>query len=120
MNKVYSRSFWSFRWLCLFRRGPTTPLRTNLRSADDEHQCDRAPERDQRDQLGPGVRRSPGAVAATITGQDSTGYLVQHYWVTTTGDTIKFDVAHLKPSAVTPPGTSAPAADLVAVRWGTT
>ena len=68
--------------------------------------------------LGPVFGDLQGAVAATIIGQDSTGYLVQHYWVTVTGDTIKFNVAHLKPSAVTPPGTSAPAADLVAVRWG--
>ena len=59
-----------------------------------------------------------GAVAATIIGKDVTGYLVQHYWVTATGDTILFSVAHLKPSTVTPPGASAPAADLVAVRWG--
>jgi len=68
--------------------------------------------------LGPVFGDLQGAVAATITGQDSTGYLVQHYWVTATGDTIKFDVAHLKPSAVKPPGAPVPAADLVAVRWG--
>ena len=33
------------------------------------------------------------------------------------GDTIKFDVAHLKPSSVVPSGPFA-APDLVAVRWG--
>ena len=68
--------------------------------------------------LGPVFGDLQGAVAATIIGHDSTGYFVQHYWVTATGDTIKFSVAHLKPSAVTPPGASAPAADLAAVRWG--
>jgi hypothetical protein len=70
--------------------------------------------------LGPVFGDLQGAVAATIIGQDSTGYLVQHYWVTATGDTIKFNVAHLKPSAVTPPPPAAqvPAADLAAVRWG--
>jgi hypothetical protein len=68
--------------------------------------------------LGPVFGDLQGAVAATILGQDSTGYLVQHYWVTAQGDTIKFDVAHLKPSTIVPPGGGAPAADLVAVRWG--
>jgi len=69
--------------------------------------------------LGPVFGDLQGAVAATILGGSfSAGYDVQHYWVTSQGDTIKFKVAHLKPSAVTPPGASAPAADVVAVRWG--
>jgi hypothetical protein len=67
--------------------------------------------------LGPVFGDLQGAVAATIMGQDSTGYLVQHYWVTSQGDTIKFDVAHLKPSSVVPSGPTA-APNLVAVRWG--
>lgn len=63
--------------------------------------------------LGPMFGDLAGSVAATILGQDSTGaYLVQHYFVTTAGDTIKLGVAHLKPSGVT--GTQ----DVVAVRWG--
>ena len=60
-----------------------------------------------------------GAVAATILGGSfAAGYDVQHYWVTASGDTIKWKQAHLKPSAVTPPGQTAPAPDVVAVRWG--
>ena len=39
----------------------------------------------------------------------SAGFDVQHYWVTASGDTIKFKVAHLTPTA---------ANDIVAVRWG--
>src|ERR1035441_739806 len=38
--------------------------------------------------LGPVFGDLQGSVAATIIGQDSTGYLVQHYWVTSTGDKI--------------------------------
>ena len=69
--------------------------------------------------LGPVFGDLHGAVAATILGGSmSAGFDVQHYWVTTEGDTIKFKPAHLKPSQVFPPGTSAPAADVVAVRWG--
>lgn len=67
--------------------------------------------------LGPVFGDLKGSVAATIIGQDSTGYLVQHYWVTASGDTIKFNVAHLTPSAVRP-AVGPEAADLVAVRWG--
>jgi hypothetical protein len=60
--------------------------------------------------LGPAFGDLQGAVAATILGQNNDGsFNVQHYWVTTTGDTIKFNVAHLKPTA---------ARDVVAVRWG--
>jgi hypothetical protein len=63
--------------------------------------------------LGPVFGDLAGSVAATILGQDSVGaYLVQHYFVTAAGDTIKLGVAHLKPSGVT--GTP----DVVAVRWG--
>jgi hypothetical protein len=69
--------------------------------------------------LGPVFGDLAGSVAATILGPDGKGgFWVQHYWVTASGDTIKFDQADLTPSAVTPPGKSAPAADLAAVRWG--
>jgi hypothetical protein len=69
--------------------------------------------------LGPVFGDLKGSVAATIVGGSaSAGYDVQHYWVTASGDTIKFNVAHLKPGMVTRYGASAPAADLVAVGWG--
>jgi hypothetical protein len=48
--------------------------------------------------LGPVFGDLQGAVAATILGQNNDGsFDIQHYWVSTTGDTIKFNVAHLKP-----------------------
>jgi hypothetical protein len=60
--------------------------------------------------LGPVFGDLQGAVAATILGQNTDGsFNVQHYWITSSGDTIKFNVAHLKPTA---------AGDVVAVRWG--
>jgi hypothetical protein len=60
--------------------------------------------------LGPVFGDLQGAVAATILGQNNDGsFNVQHYWVTSTGDTIKFNVAHLNSTA---------ARDVVAVRWG--
>jgi len=69
--------------------------------------------------LGPVFGDLKGSVAATILGGSaSAGYDVQHYWVTASGDTIKFNVAHLKPGIVTRYGAGAPAADLVAVGWG--
>ncbi len=69
--------------------------------------------------LGPVSGDLRGSVAATILGGSaSAGYDVQHYWVTASGDTITFNVAHLKPGAVTRYGASAAAGDLVAVGWG--
>jgi hypothetical protein len=62
--------------------------------------------------LGPVTRRSPGSVAATIKGQDNFGnFLVQHYWVTSTGETIR-----LKETVLQPVATSDP--NVVAVLWG--
>jgi len=83
---------------------------TRRRSAVYEHQRDRAPDRDQRDQLGPGVRRSPRRNSRDNPRREHVGRLrCQHYWVTSSGDTINFKVAHLTPTA---------ANDIVAVRWG--
>jgi len=60
--------------------------------------------------LGPVFGDLAGAVAATILGGDRRGnYLVQHYWVTESGDTIKFDVAVLTPTT---------AGSDVAAGWG--
>jgi len=60
--------------------------------------------------LGPVFGDLQGAIAATILGGSmSAGFDVQHYWVTSSGDTINFKVAHLTPTA---------ANDIVAVRWG--
>jgi hypothetical protein len=53
-----------------------------------------------------------GSIAATIKGQDSEGnYLVQHYWVTSAGETILLKQAVLKPVATSDP-------NVVAVLWG--
>ena len=53
-----------------------------------------------------------GSVAATIVGQDGNGnFLVQHYWVTSSGETIKLKQAVLKPVATSDP-------NVVAVLWG--
>jgi hypothetical protein len=63
--------------------------------------------------LGPVFGDLSGSVAATILGQNSNGtYNVQHYWVTSAGDTIKLKVAVLAPTY--------PTTDLaiVAVPWG--
>jgi len=69
--------------------------------------------------LGPVFGDLKGGVAATILGGSaSAGYDVQHYWVTASGDTITFNVAHLKPGSVTQYGAAAPAGNLVAVGWG--
>jgi hypothetical protein len=63
--------------------------------------------------LGPASGDLAGSVAATILGQNSNGsYNVQHYWVTTAGDTIKLKVAVLIPTYP----TNDPA--VVAVPWG--
>jgi hypothetical protein len=51
--------------------------------------------------LGPVFGDLAGSVAATVMGNDSDGnYLIQHYWVTNTGDTIIFKLATLKPTLV--------------------
>jgi hypothetical protein len=63
--------------------------------------------------LGPVSGDLEGSVAATILGQNSNGsYNVQHYWVTSAGDTIKLKVAILVPAYP----TNDPA--IVAVPWG--
>jgi len=63
--------------------------------------------------LGPAFGDLAGSVAATILGQNANGtYNVQHYWVTSSGETIKLKVAVLTPTY--------PITDLavVAVPWG--
>jgi len=63
--------------------------------------------------LGPVSGDLNGSVAATILGQNSNGsYNVQHYWVTTSGDTITLKVALLQPTYPTSDK------DIVAVPWG--
>src|SRR5260370_25504140 len=62
--------------------------------------------------LGPVSGALQGSVAATIKGQDAQGnFLVQHYWVTSAGDTILLKQAVLKPVATSDP-------NVVAVLWG--
>jgi len=62
--------------------------------------------------LGPVSGDLQGSVAATIKGQDSQGnYLVQHYWVTSAGETILLKQAVLKPVTTSDP-------NVVAVLWG--
>lgn len=62
--------------------------------------------------LGPVTGDLQGSVAATIKGQDSKGnFLVQHYWVTSSGETIT-----LKEAVLTPVATSD--SNVVAVLWG--
>jgi hypothetical protein len=63
--------------------------------------------------LGPVSGDLAGSVAATILGQNSNGsYNVQHYWVTSAGDTITLKVAVLTPTY--PTSNTA----IVAVPWG--
>lgn len=63
--------------------------------------------------LGPVSGDLNGSVAATILGQNSNGsFNVQHYWVTTGGDTITLKVAVLIPTY--PTGDK----NIVAVPWG--
>jgi hypothetical protein len=63
--------------------------------------------------LGPVFGDLSGSVAATILGENSNGtFNVQHYWVTSAGDTIKLKVAVLNPTYP----TTDPA--IVAVPWG--
>lgn len=62
--------------------------------------------------LGPVFGDLAGSIAATIKGQDNKGnFLVQHYWVTSSGDTIA-----LKEAVLTPTATNDP--NVVAVLWG--
>jgi len=62
--------------------------------------------------LGPVSGDLQGSVAATIKGQDAQGnFLVQHYWVTSSGETIVLKQAVLKPTATSDP-------NVVAVLWG--
>jgi len=62
--------------------------------------------------LGPVSGDLQGSVAATIKGQDAQGnFLVQHYWVTSSGETILLKQAVLKPVATSDP-------NVVAVLWG--
>lgn len=62
--------------------------------------------------LGPVFGDLEGSVGATILGQDNQGrFIVQHYWVTSTGDTITFGQALLTPVATSKAG-------VVAVLWG--
>jgi len=62
--------------------------------------------------LGPVTGDLQGSIAATIKGQDNKGnFLVQHYWVTSAGETIL-----LKEAVLTPTATNDP--NVVAVLWG--
>jgi hypothetical protein len=64
--------------------------------------------------LGPVSGDLAGSVAATILGENSNGsFNVQHYWVTSAGDTITFAVAVLSPTYPIPGNTA-----VVAVPWG--
>jgi hypothetical protein len=63
--------------------------------------------------LGPVFGGLQGSVAAQILGQNRDGsYNVQHYWVTTSGDTILFKVAVLQPTYPTSDK------NVVALPWG--
>ena len=62
--------------------------------------------------LGPVFGDLQGSVAATVLGQDTSGnFLVQHYWVTSSGETILFKVATLIPASTSEAG-------VVPVLWG--
>ena len=62
--------------------------------------------------LGPVFGDLQGSVGATILSQNGDGtFTVQHYWVTSSGDTILFRPATLKPTATDDP-------NVVAVKWG--
>ncbi len=64
--------------------------------------------------LGPVSGDLAGSVAATILGENSNGtYNLQHYWVTSAGDTITFKVAVLIPTYPVPSDMA-----IVAVPWG--
>lgn len=63
--------------------------------------------------LGPVFGDLAGSVAATIVGQNSNGsYNVQHYWVTSSGETIK-----MQPAVLTPTYPTSDKA-IVALPWG--
>ena len=62
--------------------------------------------------LGPVSGDLQGSLAATVKGQDNDGnFLIQHYWVTSSGETILLKLAVLKPVATSDP-------NVVAVLWG--
>ncbi len=62
--------------------------------------------------LGPVFGDLQGSVAASIVGQDSSGnFLLQHYWVTSSGESIVFKVATLIPASTSQQG-------VVPVLWG--
>ena len=62
--------------------------------------------------LGPVTGDLQGSIAATIKGQDNKGnFLVQHYWVTSSGETIVLGEAVLTPVATNDP-------NVIAVLWG--
>jgi len=63
--------------------------------------------------LGPVFGDLAGSVAAKIlpTPDPTGGFWLQHYWVTFSGETIKFNPAHLKPTGTDTEG-------VVAVKWG--
>jgi hypothetical protein len=64
--------------------------------------------------LGPVFGDLAGSVAATILGQNSNGtYNVQHYWVTSAGETITLKQAVLTPTYPVPSDQA-----VVAVPWG--
>ena len=66
--------------------------------------------------LGPAFGDLGGAVSAQILGQNSDGsFNVQHYWVSSQGDVMKFKQAVLYPVYPIPGNTS-----VVSVPWGTT
>ena len=67
--------------------------------------------------LGPVFGDLEGSVAATIMGQDKTGnFLVQHYWVNSAGETIKFKLATLVPGSAIVGGQVQ--SGVVPVLWG--
>jgi len=63
--------------------------------------------------LGPVFGDLQGSVAANIVSSTSTTYTLQHYWVTTSGDTILFKPAVLTPTYPVPSNMN-----IVAVPWG--
>jgi hypothetical protein len=69
--------------------------------------------------LGPVVGDLAGSVAAKIVSANSDGtFTVQHYWVTTAGDTILFKPAVLTPAYPVTQGFGGPNKAIVAVPWG--
>lgn len=77
-------------------------LMTNIGAIDDTYN------------LGPVFGDLAGSVAAKIVGQDGKTFTLQHYWITSTGETILF-----KPAVLTPTfPTGDPNSGIVAVPWG--